>query len=80
MRRARCGKATCHCHRDPTALHGPYPIWTRKVAGKTVTVTLTDEQITQLRAWTTNMRRLDRIVQALQKIGLQAAEAVLSAE
>ena len=79
-RRARCGKSTCHCHQDPGAQHGPYPIWTRKVGGKTVTVTLAVEQVERLRAWTKNMRRLDRLVKALQDIGLRAAEAVRSAE
>jgi hypothetical protein len=78
-RRARCGKSTCHCHRDPDARHGPYPIWTRKVGGKTATVTLNAAQVGQLQAWTKNMRRLDRLVKALQDLGLQAAEAVRSA-
>ena len=79
-RKSRCGTATCHCHRDPEAMHGPYPIWTRKVRQKTVTVTLTPEQVARFEAWTKNMRRLDRTVKALQAIGLRAAEAVRSGE
>jgi hypothetical protein len=79
-RKSTCGKATCHCHRDPEALHGPYPIWTRKVRQKTVTVTLTSDQVARFEVWTKNMRRLDRAVKALQAIGLRAAEAVRSAE
>jgi len=33
-RHMRCGKATCACKTDPTALHGPYIQWTRTVDGK----------------------------------------------
>ena len=36
-RSSRCGNPNCRCHRDPGLLHGPYPSWTRKVDGKTVT-------------------------------------------
>ncbi|MGH7166793.1 MAG: DUF6788 family protein [Nitrospiraceae bacterium] len=77
-RRSRCGKSACRCHHDPDALHGPYPIWTRKVAGKTVTVTLSAEQVARFR--TKNMRRLDQVVKTLQDTGLRAADAVLSAK
>ena len=77
-RMMRCGKSTCRCHSDPKALHGPYYLWTRKVAGKTVNVRLTKEEAARLRLWTKNMRRLDRLVTALQKTGLRAADAVRS--
>ena len=40
----RCGKDNCRCKADPPVLHGPYLHWTRTVAGKTVTRTLTAEQ------------------------------------
>jgi hypothetical protein len=36
-----CGKPTCRCKADPPLLHGPYYLWTRRVAGKTRTVRLT---------------------------------------
>lgn len=77
-RKARCGKSTCRCHSDPQALHGPYYVWTRKVAGKTVTVTLSAEQAARCLPWTENMRRLDRLVSALQDVGLRAAQTVRS--
>lgn len=54
-------------------LHGPYYIWTRKVAGKTVTATLSPEQAARCKDWNRNMRNLDRIVRQLQAIGLRAA-------
>jgi hypothetical protein len=36
----RCGNPHCHCHQPKDAGHGPYYRLTRKVAGKTVTETL----------------------------------------
>jgi len=76
--RTQCGSPGCRCHTDPAARHGPYYIWTRKVAGKTVTRMLSEEQAKLLRPWTQNMRRLDRLVTALQETGLRAADAVRS--
>lgn len=79
-RMMRCGQSRCRCHTDPTARHGPYYLWTRKVSAKTVTVRLEATQATRLQQWTKNMRRLDRLVKALQKLGLRAADAVRSAK
>ena len=76
--RTQCGTSGCHCHTDPDARHGPYYIWTRKVSGKTVTRMLSPEQANLLRPWTDNMRRLDRLVTALQNSGRRAAEALRS--
>ena len=76
--RTQCGTRGCHCHTDPDARHGPYYIWTRKVSGKTVTRMLSQGQANLLRPWTENMRRLDRLVTALQNSGLRAADAVRS--
>lgn len=76
-RRMRCGQPTCRCKADPPRLHGPYYLWTRKVAGKTVTVRLTAEQAARCQHWTRNMRRLDRLVKELQALGLRAANAVV---
>jgi hypothetical protein len=75
-RMTRCGKPTCACHADPPALHGPYYLWTRKVAAKTVTRGLTPEQAARLQGWSRNMRQLDSLVRKLQKLGLRAADAV----
>ncbi len=74
--RLPCGKPTCRCKADPPILHGPYYLWTRKVAGKTVTVRLTAEQAARCQRWIRNMRKLDRLLRALQALGLRAATAV----
>jgi hypothetical protein len=73
LRPTRCGNPGCRCKADPPMLHGPYFVWTRKVAGKTVTAQLTPEQALQLQAWNRNMHQLDRIVRQLQALGLRAA-------
>lgn len=57
----RCGKANCRCKGEPPVLHGPYLHWTRTVAGKTVTRTLTPEQAERYQPWFDNAHRL-RIV------------------
>src|SRR5258706_6549954 len=57
-RHVRCGKPACRCHADPPALHGPYPQWTRKVAAKTVTLLVPDEQLDHYRAWLDNQPQL----------------------
>ncbi len=75
-RSTRCGNPTCRCKADPPALHGPYDIWTRKVAGKTVTAQLKPEHAVLCKEWSRNMRKLDRIVRQMQAIGLEAATVV----
>lgn len=72
-RLTRCGNPACRCKADPPTLHGPYYIWTRKVAGKTVTAQLKPEYAALCRGWNRNMRTLDRTVRTLQAIGLRAA-------
>ena len=74
--RMRCGNPTCRCRAHRPQLHGPYFVWTRKVAGKTVTAMLPRDQAALCQDWSRNMRRLDRIVRALQAIGLKAAASV----
>jgi hypothetical protein len=72
-RLTRCGNPACRCHADPPMRHGPYYIWTRKVAGKTVTAQLKPESAALCKDWNRNMRKLDRTVRQLQAIGLRAA-------
>ena len=72
-RLTRCGTPACRCHADPPLLHGPYYIWTRKVAGKTVTAQLQPESAALCKDWNRNMRKLDRTVRELQALGLRAA-------
>jgi hypothetical protein len=68
----RCGKANCRCKADPPILHGPYLHWTRTVAGKTVTRTLTPDQAARYQTWFDNARRLRELISDLEARSLQA--------
>src|SRR5674476_722292 len=61
-RHMRCGKANCRCKAEPPILHGPYLHWTRTVAGKTVTRTLTKKQAARYQPWFDNARRLRDLI------------------
>src|SRR6266496_1562851 len=71
----RCGHRNCRCHADPPALHGPYHQWTRKVAGKTVTRFLSDDQLADYSDWFGNQRRLRQLLHPLEELSLAIVEA-----
>lgn len=62
----------CRCKADPPVLHVPYPHWTRTVAGKTVTRTLTPEQAARYQPWFGNARRLRELIRDLEARSLKA--------
>jgi hypothetical protein len=74
-RHVRCGKPGCRCHADPPVLHGPYWQWTRKVAGKTITRLISDEQLDDYRQWLGNDRKLRALVAELEALTLAIADA-----
>jgi hypothetical protein len=71
----RCGKDNCRCKADPPALHGPYLHWTRTIAGKTLTRTLTEEQAARYQAWFDNARRLRELIADVEARSLTAFNA-----
>jgi hypothetical protein len=71
-----CAAAGCRCHADPPQKHGPYHQYTRKVAGKTLTVRLTPEQAERYREQIANRRRLDELIAAMEDISAQARETI----
>jgi len=72
-----CGRSACRCHEDPKARHGPYPYWTTKVAGKTVSRLLPSAEADLIEEWIENRRRIDRIVRDLKALSAKAAPLVL---
>jgi len=74
-RMTRCGKANCRCHADPPQLHGPYHQWTRKIAGKTVTRILTDDQLADYQPWFDNQRRLRELITELEALSQEIADS-----
>lgn len=71
----RCTHAGCHCHDDPPVLHGPYFQWSRKVAAKTVSKTLSTDQVDEYRPWLDNDKRLHAIVRELEALALSVLES-----
>jgi hypothetical protein len=75
-RSSRCGNPNCRCHIDPDRVHGPYPSWTRKVGGKTVTRNLSAAQAERYQPWFDNAKRLRQLVSELEALSSHvAAEA-----
>ena len=73
-RMTRCGYPRCRCRADPPQLHGPYIQWTRKIAGKTVTRILTDDQLADYQPWFDNQRRLHALVAELETLSQEIAD------
>lgn len=68
----RCGKTNCRCKADPPVLHGPYWHWTRTIAGKTQSRSLTEEQAERYQPWFDNARRLRELLTDLEERSLRA--------
>lgn len=75
VRHTRCSSPGCRCRSDPPALHGPYYSWTRKIAGKTVTRTLTPDQAQRYGPWFDDARRLRALIAELEALSLRIAES-----
>ena len=73
-RHTRCGNPNCRCRATPPQLHGPYPSWTRKVDGKTVTRTLTADIADRYRPWFDTARRLRELLAELERLALDHAQ------
>jgi len=69
-----CTATGCRCHADPPHKHGPYHQYSRKIAGKTLTVRLTAEQAQHYRDQIANRRALDDIVAAMEDLSTQARD------
>lgn len=72
-RHNRCRRPDCRCHADPPQLHGPYPAWTRKIDGKTVTRSVSPEQAERYQPWFDNARRLHELVDQLRQLAIEQA-------
>ena len=72
-RYTRCSSPGCRCRQDPPVLHGPYQSWTRKIAGKTATRTLTPDQARRYQPWFENARQLRTLSAQIEALSLQIA-------
>jgi hypothetical protein len=73
-RTTRCQRPGCHCRASPPILHGPYPTWTRKISGRTVTRTLTPREAERLRPYFAAHRRLRQLITELETLSIELAE------
>ena len=73
-RTTRCQRAGCHCRADPPVLHGPYPTWTRKAGGRSITRTLPAGDAERLRPYFAAHRRLRQLITELEAISIELAE------
>ena len=72
-----CRTASCACHRDTHARHGPYLYRTSKQAGRTVSPLLHSPEAELLSEWVANRRRLERIVWQMKGLSQKAVKGVL---
>jgi len=70
----QCGKKSCRCMREKKYWHGPYYIWTRKENGKTITKTLSKQQVKKYRKAFQNMKKLKKYIKIWQKISIEYIE------
>lgn len=72
-----CGTPGCHCAADPPVRHGPYLLWTRTVAGHTVSRYLSQDQYAAYAPWFEANRRARALLRELHAISVEIAEAEL---
>jgi hypothetical protein len=74
-----CGNPACRCMGRPPQLHGPYHQWTHKIAGKTKTVRLSAQQARLCREWSSNHRKLKRLLHQMELLSLKETDRILGA-
>lgn len=57
-----CGKSTCRCATDPTARHGPYYEWTRRIDGRYRHSVVSARQAELLELGIANYREIQRLL------------------
>jgi len=74
-----CGNTACACMGRPPRLHGPYYQWTHKVAGKTRTLRLSEDQARLCRQWVRDHKRLKMLLRRMEKLSLRETDRALGA-
>jgi len=74
-----CGNPTCRCMASPPQLHGPYYQWSYKIAGKTRSTRLSEEQARLCQEWTRNHKRFKRLVRQMEQLSLKETDRTLGA-
>jgi len=75
-RRMRCGKASCRCHTDPEARHGPYRLLMTTVGrGRTRTLLLPPGEVAWVRAAVGRYRRVAERLEAISEANWELLQA-----
>lgn len=72
-----CGKPGCRCGGDPPQRHGPYWQWTKKIAGRTVTRRLSDEEAQLFQQWVGDRQRLRATLAAMEEVSDKAVPLLI---
>jgi hypothetical protein len=70
----KCGKPNCHCAKKHAKGHGPSWVVTREVEGHTLTKTIPDEAVEQVRAETEEYRHFRQLSHQLIETSAQLGE------
>ncbi len=70
----KCGKPNCHCAKKGVKGHGPAWVVTREVEGRTITKTIPDEAVEQIRAETEEYKHFRQLSHGLIETSAQLGE------
>src|SRR5712671_1818415 len=70
----KCGKPTCHCAKKGSQGHGPDWVVTREIQGKTVTKTIPEPALEQVRAETEEYKRFRQLSHELIETSAQLGD------
>ena len=62
-----CGQASCRCHEDPTARHGPYHQWGHMQDGKLLHRYVSSQQAVMLRRAIANFRAVKKLLRTWER-------------
>jgi hypothetical protein len=65
---------TRRCHSDPNQLRGPYPSWIRKAGSKTMTRTLSPDELQRYEPLFDNTRRLRELINELETLAVEVLD------
>ena len=74
-----CGNPACRCMGKPAELHGPYTQWSHKIAGKTHSLRLSDDQARLAKEWAQNYKQLKQLLRRMERLALQETDRILGA-
>ena len=74
----QCGKKSCRCMIEgKTAWHGPYYQWSLNVAGKTVSLRLSEKQALECEKWIKNHQDFRRLVSLAEGRSIKVTDKLL---